>query len=243
MPIEFRCNQCHRLLRVAEETAGKQARCPECEALTQIPDRASASAFGASPTPPLGPESPWPGSTAEAPTGSSAPAASPFAPGAETGSPFNSDNPYQSPTAYSSGSPSPAGFPYELRAYAESRVSGPATGLMVVGAVGVLFGSLLLVVNLIGIGMGGAAQAPDPEGIFFSGVVGGGFQLLSIAIGAVIIAGAQKMKRLESHGFAMASAILAMVPCTSPCCWLGLPFGIWALVALSDPHVKAAFGQ
>ena len=32
-----------------------------------------------------------------------------------------------------------------------------------------------------------------------------------------------------------------MVPCISPCCLLGLPFGIWALSVLNKPHVQAAF--
>jgi DNA-directed RNA polymerase subunit RPC12/RpoP len=34
---------------------------------------------------------------------------------------------------------------------------------------------------------------------------------------------------------------IMFVPGTSPCCLLGLPFGIWALVVLSDIHVRAAF--
>ena len=65
--------------------------------------------------------------------------------------------------------------------------------------------------------------------------------IVNLALGVVVIVGAVKMKNLESYGFAMASAIIAMVPCISPCCLLGLPFGIWALVVLSDAGVKAAF--
>ena len=37
MAIEFRCGQCGRLLRTGDETAGKQAQCPECGALTRVP--------------------------------------------------------------------------------------------------------------------------------------------------------------------------------------------------------------
>lgn len=37
------------------------------------------------------------------------------------------------------------------------------------------------------------------------------------------------------------AAILAMIPCVSPCCLLGLPLGIWALIVLLKPEVKAAF--
>jgi hypothetical protein len=49
------------------------------------------------------------------------------------------------------------------------------------------------------------------------------------------------MQQLTSHGLAMAAAIIAMIPCFSPCCVLGLPFGIWALVVLSKPEVKSQF--
>lgn len=65
--------------------------------------------------------------------------------------------------------------------------------------------------------------------------------IVGFVIGIVVIMGALKMKNLESYGFAMTASIIAMVPCISPCCLLGLPFGIWALVVLSDGQVKAAF--
>jgi len=60
-------------------------------------------------------------------------------------------------------------------------------------------------------------------------------------IGVVILLGALKMKNLQSYGFAMTAAILAMIPCLSPCCLLGFPMGIWAIAVLVDPQVKAAF--
>lgn len=37
MPIEFRCLQCGKLLRTGDDTAGKQAKCPECGAVMPIP--------------------------------------------------------------------------------------------------------------------------------------------------------------------------------------------------------------
>lgn len=59
----------------------------------------------------------------------------------------------------------------------------------------------------------------------------------------VILVGAVKMKNLSSRGWARTSAILAMIPCMSGCCLLGLPFGIWALMVLGDPMVKRAFAK
>jgi hypothetical protein len=38
----------------------------------------------------------------------------------------------------------------------------------------------------------------------------------------------------------MVASIFAMLPC-NPCCLLGLPIGIWALVVLSNEDVKDAF--
>jgi hypothetical protein len=37
MAIEFRCTGCQKLLRTADETAGKQAKCPQCGSVVPIP--------------------------------------------------------------------------------------------------------------------------------------------------------------------------------------------------------------
>jgi hypothetical protein len=39
----------------------------------------------------------------------------------------------------------------------------------------------------------------------------------------------------------MTGAIVAMLPCFLPCCCLGLPVGIWAVMVISKPDVHAAF--
>jgi predicted PurR-regulated permease PerM len=74
-----------------------------------------------------------------------------------------------------------------------------------------------------------------------AGSAGYGTSILALLVGATILFGALKMMHLQSYGWAMAAAILAVIPCLSPCCCLGIPFGIWALVVLSKPEVKAAF--
>jgi hypothetical protein len=65
--------------------------------------------------------------------------------------------------------------------------------------------------------------------------------ILGAALSVVLLIGANKMRKLESYAFAMTAAIIAVVPCLSPCCLLGVPFGIWAIVVLNDASVKAAF--
>ncbi len=72
MPIEFRCTSCNKLLRVREEAAGRQAKCPECETILQVPNATPDSAPAEPPPPP--------------------PAAAPPPAG-------ESENPYQSPLA------------------------------------------------------------------------------------------------------------------------------------------------
>ena len=61
-----------------------------------------------------------------------------------------------------------------------------------------------------------------------------------ILLSTVAIVGSIQMFRVRSHGFAMTTAILLLFPCTG-CCVLNIPFGIWALVALTDTQVKRAF--
>ncbi len=71
------------------------------------------------------------------------------------------------------------------------------------------------------------------------GIING---LFALAMSVLVLIGAIKMQSLRSFGFAFAAAILAMIPCLTPCCVLGLPFGIWALVVLNKPEVKSQFG-
>jgi hypothetical protein len=67
--------------------------------------------------------------------------------------------------------------------------------------------------------------------------------LFELAISVLILAGAKKMKSLQSYQFSLAAASLSMVPCLTPCCGylLGLAFGIWSLVVLRKPDVKSHF--
>jgi|SRR5208282_2076123 len=65
--------------------------------------------------------------------------------------------------------------------------------------------------------------------------------LFALAMSVLVLIGAAKMQALRSFEFAFAAAILAMIPCLTPCCVLGLPFGIWALVVLNKPEVKSQF--
>ena len=121
------------------------------------------------------------------------------------------------------------------------QVSGPAIGLMITAILGILFQTGRLVWGNIGASV--LASQPDipPAFVALFGRLGLATSLLGIMMGVVILIGALKMKKLEGYGFAMAASILAMIPCISPCCLVGLPIGIWALVVLSKPEIKRAF--
>ena len=68
------------------------------------------------------------------------------------------------------------------------------------------------------------------------------FLLIGLVVPIVVLLGTIRMENLQSYGFAMTTAILSIIPFTSPCCFLiGTPIGIWALWVLTDPDVKAAF--
>lgn len=129
---------------------------------------------------------------------------------------------------------------------ATARVSGPATWLIVLASFDIVMCVILIPVLLLGVlGTGAAMGEAGPQDKFVELFMNLSFNLFSVVIGLVlgiiILLGAIRMVKLQSYGFAMTAAILSIIPCTSPCCLIGMPIGIWALVVLNDPAVKAAF--
>src|SRR4051812_42545210 len=107
MAIEFRCTQCEQLLRVPEDSAGKNARCPKCQALMIVPMPGGTANEPAAPppivTPPLSdPFAAAGGGGSALPPKPPAPVGGPFGDAGATpfgGAPGQSANPYASPTA------------------------------------------------------------------------------------------------------------------------------------------------
>ena len=134
-----------------------------------------------------------------------------------------------------------AGFTAPSSASAMERVNGPAVGLMVVAILGFVLQAIALVLNLVGASFLATQQNNQAWASMFSGAVGVVSGIIGLLVSGLIFFGALKMKKLESHGLAMTASIVAMIPCISPCCLIGLPIGIWAVVVLSKPEVKNAF--
>jgi hypothetical protein len=146
------------------------------------------------------------------------------------------------------GAPSPLQTNVGDREEALRLVKGPAIALKITAIVGLVMVVLGFVINicaLLGVSIIPQQQLPDPQLQKFFNSFGGGLGLvedvIGVVIGGIILVGAGKMRRLENHQFSMTAAILAMIPCLSPCCLFGLPFGIWALTVLNKPDVKSHF--
>jgi hypothetical protein len=121
-------------------------------------------------------------------------------------------------------------------------VKGPAIGLIVTAILGGLVQILSLILNLAGASFLASSQMPkEAWANMFSGTIGVVSSIIGILVSGLILFGGIKMQKLESYGLAMTVSIIAMIPCFSPCCLIGLPIGIWALVVLSKPEVKSAF--
>jgi phage FluMu protein Com len=226
MPIRFRCAQCGRLLQTSDETAGKQARCPECGALTTVPQ------------PPTGvPQDTLPyrvpppaGHGEAAPSGG---VSSPFGPGTAPAGGVYSGTPYQAPGQYVQP-------PEQFYWAAHSRMVGPAIGLILTAAAGVILRVAGIAISVLKVGVG-AGGRPGMMPAMIPGGAAIALDSFALILAIVVLIGALKMKSLENYALAMAVSIIAMIPCLGPCCLLGIPFGIWSLVVLLDPQVKAAF--
>ncbi len=130
------------------------------------------------------------------------------------------------------------------RAMALQKVSGPAIGLLVAAILGLVLSVLGLLFSLLGVSLS-SLNTPMPAGLqafqVSAGIAGVALRLVGMLFCVFILYGGMKMKKLENHGLCVGASILAMIPCLSPCCLLGLPFGIWALIVLNQSEVKEHF--
>jgi hypothetical protein len=133
------------------------------------------------------------------------------------------------------------------RSEAQTAVIGPAIGLMVTAALNWVICNIDLAGRIFNFStgaefVGGKAKGAEAAGQAVGAALGGVWDLIGGWVFAfLIVLGAIKMYRLQAFSLAMTSAVLAVIPCTSPCCLLGIPIGIWALVILNQDHVKRAF--
>ena len=124
-----------------------------------------------------------------------------------------------------------------------AQVSGPSVGMLITGIVGALFSLFVLVALGIGLSLSSLWGGRDVDWAedLYGGAIGMGSSFFGLLVALFIIYAALKMKDLKQWNIAVVASVLAMIPCISPCCVIGLPIGIWSLVVLMRPDVKAAF--
>ena len=139
-------------------------------------------------------------------------------------------------------------------------VTLPAWLLMGTGALVALFWLFSLLSSVTGVGNGPSELPPqfysDPnlqsareflEGMMRAQAEGPSvgsilYGVLGVGLGGLIAFGGLQMTKFRMYGLAIAASVVATIPCFSCCCCgIGLSVGIWALVVLNKPEVKAAF--
>lgn len=113
-----------------------------------------------------------------------------------------------------------------------SRVSRPATALIIMASIQSAMIAIVLVSSLVVY----AREGSVPGGVVALSLYGA--QMLGLIVIAI---GAAKLGFLESRKLAMLGACLACIPFITPFVFVGIPFGVWALRLLRDPTVAAAF--
>jgi hypothetical protein len=124
----------------------------------------------------------------------------------------------------------------------EQQVKGPAIGLIVTGVLGLLAGILSIGANALGLAAGRVEDYGDNAMFQFmmSGAFGILVAVISLGVSGFLLWAGLLMQKLEKFAVCRIASIVAMIPCFA-CCLVGLPVGIWALVVMSKPEVRAAF--
>ena len=124
-----------------------------------------------------------------------------------------------------------------------NKLKAPAIGLIIAGVLNAISGLYFLASALIQYSRGALDRTFSEEAEQFGFYIGfwgtAVLGILGFLVAPVIIYGAIQMMRGRSFGLSRTAAILAVIPLTSCCFVIGIPFGIWALVVLAQPDVKA----
>lgn len=126
-----------------------------------------------------------------------------------------------------------------------AHIDAPAIALIVVSSIAIAIGLLSLAGDIFFLVSGlvddleAINQGPISERtqIIFRMIWG----IVLIVASCFVLFGSIKMKQRKSFATAKAASIVALIPLIGPCCILGIPFGIWALIALGKPGVRQSF--
>jgi predicted Ser/Thr protein kinase len=114
---------------------------------------------------------------------------------------------------------------------ARERLKLPARGLIAAAGLQLLTSLGLLIFAIPAI----TSEGGDPMGYAAVGFGAAVFMIFA----TIVLRGAISMMKLRNHAFSIVASVVAAV--AGPGAILGLPFGVWALVVLNRPDVRAAF--
>jgi hypothetical protein len=126
-----------------------------------------------------------------------------------------------------------------------TQVQAPAVAMIVVSLVALIVGTLGLIADvfLIVSGMVEKLEAMNdgPTSEYTDIAIRVIWGIILLVASSFVLYGALQMKRLKNYRVAVAASIVAMIPLVGPCCLLGIPFGIWAVITLAKPGVRQSF--
>ena len=169
--------------------------------------------------------------------------------------PTASEAPASAPTAVSAANASPygSGFRPSTPGISESAIDEkmkvPAIGIITTGALGALISLAGVIATLSGsnkVAELPPGLPPEAAGLlksYLSAIEPFNLplNLLALILSSLTLVAGIKMLQRRSYGLVMAGVIIGMIPCLSGCCCTGLPFGIWALIVLSNEEVRKSF--
>lgn len=119
----------------------------------------------------------------------------------------------------------------DLRRGYANQVQVPAIAMCVISGVNLLMFGIVAPIMLAEAitGTNIVSEPGDQPAELGAAILGLSIALLHL----LILFGAIQLLRLRSKGWAMFSSIAMIIPCTGPCCVIGIPLGIWSLTSIN----------
>lgn len=225
MPVQTTCPSCGRKLRVPEHLTGRRVKCPSCQETFQSkPDEEPARGGYYMQAPAQRPklEDEWEASRR----------------GRTPYDDRNDDRDYERRRSRYDDDDDRDEFRDEERR--RKRQKRRAREMCLIP--GILY-IVLSAINIAGMGLsilGNAVDLRTGQGDEDTGpaIVLAGMSLIA---SLVVLIGGIQMIRLQTWGVAMAASVLCVIPVITPCCMLGIPFGVWGIIVLCNNRVKESF--
>jgi hypothetical protein len=210
------CPACNHKLRVPDDLMGQSVQCPKCDVMFTAPP---------------------PASTAEIPA-------------PDDRERYREGVPEREPRPYEDDECRPRRRDWddeELPRRSQGKLIAPAVIIMILSVLAFLDSMARVVIGLFFPKVVEQLQANNAQ-LFGQQPVNLDMRVVHVVSGSIfaILAllsffGSIAMLRRQMYWLAIAGSVAAMLNITDCCCLIGLPVGIWALIILLQPDVKAGF--